>query len=236
MAPRGHTPAGRPLKTHPNMANNKRSFYDKVFENNRKWVAGKKAENPDFFKHLAEGQHPEIFFVGCSDSRVTAEDLMGAGPGEVFVHRNISNVIGSTDLNALSVLEYAVSALEVDHVVICGHYGCGGVKAAMQPRDLGLLNPWLRMIRDVYRLHHQELDAIADEDQRYRRLVELNVEEQCINVAKSACFQKRYLAHRLPEIHGWVFDMATGELVDLHFDYEAKLAEIRKIYDLKPRV
>lgn len=216
------------------MAEQDKSFFDSVFENNQRWVAEKKAVDPGYFQRLAQGQNPEILFVGCSDSRVTAEELMGAEPGQVFVHRNISNMVGSTDLNALSVVEYAIGALQVKHVVICGHYGCGGVKAAMQARDLGLLNPWLRRIRDVYRLHRAELDAIGNERKRYDRLVELNVEEQCINVIKTAVFQKAYLNSGTPVVHGWVFDMETGELVDLEFDFKKRLEEIRQIYDLKP--
>ena len=212
------------------------TLFERVFENNRKWIAERKAVDPDYFKHLAQGQKPEVLFIGCSDSRVTAEELMGAMPGEVFVHRNISNVVGSTDLNALSVVEYAIGALQVKHVVVCGHYGCGGVKAAMEPQDLGLLNPWLRRIRDVYRLHRKELDAITDEQKRYDRLVELNVEEQCLNVIKTAVFQKSFLRGGTPAVHGWVFNMATGELVDLHFDFEARLEEVREIYDLKPKI
>lgn len=216
------------------MAEQDPSFFDNVFENNRKWVADKLAADPEYFQRLAQGQTPEVLFVGCSDSRVTAEELMGAHPGEVFVHRNISNMVGSTDLNALSVVEYAIGALQVKHVVICGHYGCGGVKAAMQAQDLGLLNPWLRRIRDVYRFHRAELDGIANDRKRYDRLVELNVEEQCINVIKTAVFQKAYLTGGTPIVHGWVFDMETGELVDLEFDFRKKLEEIREIYDLKP--
>lgn len=208
------------------------TFFKQVFENNRKWVAGKLAVDPAYFEQLAQGQNPEILFVGCSDSRVTAEELMGAKPGEMFVHRNISNIVGSADLNALSVVEYAIGTLKVKHVVVCGHYGCGGVKAAMQAQDLGLLNPWLRQIRDVYRLHKAELTAITDGQERYDRLVELNVEEQCINVIKTAVFQRAYLRDGLPSVHGWVFDMRTGELVDLNFDFVAKLEEVRQIYDL----
>ena len=207
-------------------------FYQQVFENNRKWIAEKKLVDKDYFKHLAQGQSPEILYIGCSDSRATAEELMGAGPGEVFVHRNIANVVGSADLNALSVIEYAVAALHVKRVVVCGHYGCGGVKAAMEAKDLGLINPWLRQIRDVYRFHRAELDAIKDEELRYRRLVELNVEEQCINVIKTAVLQKSWLRDKTPTVHGWVFDMRTGELIDLHFDFPGKLEEVRQIYDL----
>src|SRR5690606_10953227 len=190
--------------------------------------------NKDYFSLLAQGQKPEILYIGCSDSRATAEELMGAAPGEVFVHRNIANLVGSADLNALSVVEYAIGALHVKRVVVCGHYGCGGVKAAMEAKDLGLINPWLRQIRDVYRLHRAELDAITDLAARYRRLVELNVEEQCINVIKTAILQKSWLRNGTPTVHGWVFDMHTGELVDLHFDFPGKLEEIREIYDLGP--
>lgn len=207
-------------------------FYKQVFENNKKWIKEKEATDKDFFKHLAEGQSPEILYIGCSDSRATAEDLMGAQPGQVFVHRNIANVVGSADLNSLSVIEYAVGHLKVKHVVVCGHYYCGGVKAAMHAQDLGILNPWLRYIRDVYRIHRKELDAIADDDLRYRRLVELNVEEQCINVIKTAVVQKEYLNNGSPTVHGWVFDVRSGELIDLKIDFEQKMKDIREIYDL----
>ncbi|MCC6542276.1 MAG: carbonic anhydrase [Flavobacteriales bacterium] len=208
------------------------SLYDRVFENNQRWIEKNTASDADFFAHLAQGQEPGILYIGCSDSRVTAEELMGMKPGEVFVHRNLANMVGSNDLNALSVIEYAVGFLHVKHVVVCGHYFCGGVRAAMQAQDLGLLNPWLRSIRDVYRLHRLELDAIRDEGQRYRRLVELNVEEQCINVLKTAVVQKSYLKDRTPQVHGWVFDIGTGRLIDLRIDFEARLRDIQAIYDL----
>ncbi|HET9930499.1 MAG TPA: carbonic anhydrase [Polyangiaceae bacterium] len=210
----------------------KTGFYAQVFENNRKWAAEKLALDPKYFERLAEGQSPEILYIGCSDSRITAEELMGAGPGEVFVHRNIANVVGASDLNALSVIEFAVAHLNVKHVVVCGHYECGGVRAAMQPKDLGVLNPWLRNIRDVYRLHVEELSAIQDEHQRYRRLIELNVEEQCVNVIKTAVFQKMFLATGRPTVHGWVFDIRGGRLVDLRIDFARKLTGIREVYDL----
>lgn len=210
----------------------RKGFYAQVFENNRQWIAEKLAGDERYFERLAEGQSPEILYIGCSDSRITAEDLMGAEPGEVFVHRNIANIVGTTDLSALSVIEYAIAHLGVKHVVVCGHYECGGVKAAMQPQDLGILNPWLRNIRDVYRLHQQELSAIEDEGQRYRRLVELNVEEQCVNVIKTAVFQRVYLSGGTPSIHGWVFDIHDGRLIDLRIDFVRKLAGIRELYDL----
>ncbi|MEQ8423428.1 MAG: carbonic anhydrase, partial [Cyclobacteriaceae bacterium] len=149
--------------------------YQEIFENNKKWIAEKKASDKEFFEKLSQGQNPDFLYIGCSDSRATAEELMGAKPGEVFVHRNIANVISNVDLNVMSVINYAVAHLKVKHVVVCGHYFCGGVKAAMQAQDLGILNPWLRNIRDVYRLHKTELNAIADEEKRYMRLVELNV-------------------------------------------------------------
>ena len=163
---------------------------------------------------------------------MTAEELMGVEPGEVFVHRNVANVIANTDLNAMSVIDYAVGTLEVKHIVVCGHYFCGGVKAAMQAKDLGILNPWLRNIRDVYRLHKTELNAITDENKRYNRLVELNVEEQCINVIKTAVVQKTYLKGGYPLVHGWVFDVQSGQLIDLKIDFDEKLHEIQEIYNL----
>jgi carbonic anhydrase len=206
--------------------------YDRIFQNNRKWVADKIAADPDFFESLAKGQEPLILYIGCSDSRVTAEDLMGAGPGEVFVHRNIGNVVSATDLNVMSVITYAIDHLHVKHIVVCGHYYCGGVKAAMQAKDLGLLNPWLTNIRDIYRLNQTALDAIVDEDQRYNRLIELNVEEQCLNIIKTAAMQREYLGTGYPQVHGWVFDVKTGKLIDLEIDFRSKLQGVWEIYNL----
>jgi carbonic anhydrase len=206
--------------------------YERIFENNRNWVAEKKASDKDFFDNLAKGQHPDFLYIGCSDSRVTAEELMGLKPGELFVHRNIGNVISNNDLNAMSVINYAVTQLQVKHIVVCGHYECGGVKAAMQSRDLGILNPWLRNIRDVYRLHKDELNVIRNDAERYNRLVELNTEEQCINIMKTAVVQKAYLKQGYPKVHGWIFDVRTGKLIDLHFDFRKKLKDIQEIYNL----
>ncbi|TGD82809.1 carbonic anhydrase [Hymenobacter wooponensis] len=206
--------------------------YDDIFNNNRQWVETHTASNPAFLEALISDQKPDYLYIGCSDSRVTAEDLMGVKPGEVFVHRNIANLVNNIDLNAMSVIEYAVRYLNVKHIVVCGHYGCGGVKHAMQAKDLGLLNPWLRNIRDVYRLHHTELDAIEDTTARYNRLVELNVQEQCVNVAKTAVVQQMYLQKGYPTVHGWVFDLQTGLLKDLNLDFEHILHDIQKIYDL----
>ncbi len=204
---------------------------EKVFKNNEKWIAQKLAVDSNYFENLSKGQSPEILYIGCSDSRVTAEDLMGVEPGEVFVHRNIANMVISIDLNVMSVLNYAVRHLKVNHVVVCGHYFCGGVKAAMIAQDMGILNPWLRNIRDVYRLHKDELNAISDENKRYNRLVELNVQEQCVNLIKTAAIQEAYKERGL-QVHGWVFDIHSGKLIDLNIDFPKVLKDIMEIYDL----
>lgn len=206
--------------------------YDQIFENNRRWVAEMEGKNPDYFKKMAEGQTPEYLFIGCSDSRVPANQIMGLEPGDVFVHRNVSNIVADIDLNATSVIEYAVSVLGVKHLVVCGHYGCGGVAAAMKSEDLGILNPWLRRVRDVYRLYSDELNAIEDEHKRYDRLVELNVQEQCINLIKMACVQKAYLKGGYPIVHGWVFGLNNGLIKDLKIDFPGILKGVQKIYDL----
>lgn len=207
-------------------------LYNKIFENNKKWVAEKKSTNSQFFEHLAQGQSPEFLYIGCSDSRVTAEEMTGMEPGQMFVHRNVANLVPNNDNSSAAVIEYAVAYLNVKHVVVCGHYDCGGIKAAMQPDDMGVLNPWLRNVRDVYRLHKETLNAITDQEARYKKLVELNVEEQCLNVIKMAVLQKTYLKKGFPTVHGWVFDMRTGNLIDLKLDFPKKLAGIREIYDL----
>ncbi len=206
--------------------------YEDIFEKNRQWVQRMKATDVQFFEKLSEGQNPDFLYIGCSDSRVTAEDLMGLQPGEVFVHRNIGNVISNSDLNAMSVINYAVAHLHVKHIVVCGHYECGGVKAAMEPRDMGIINPWLRNIRDVYRMHKDELNAIPADNERYNRLVELNVEEQCFNVIKTAVVQRTYLKNSFPVVHGWIFDVKTGQLIDLMLDFPEMLKEVQEIYNL----
>lgn len=206
--------------------------YEQLFENNKKWVADNVAKNTDFLEKLSRDQTPEYLYIGCSDSRVPANDIMGLEPGEVFVHRNVANLVVSIDLNVMSVINYAVRHLKVKHVIVCGHYNCGGVKAAMTPTDLGILNPWLRNIRDVYRLHEAELDSITDEHAKYNRLVELNVYEQCLNVIKTAAVQEEYIESGYPRVHAWVFDLKTGLLKDLQFDFEASLKKIQKLYDL----
>ena len=206
--------------------------YKNIFENNQKWIDEKIGQDADFFKKLAEEQAPEYLYIGCSDSRATAEELMGMRPGEVFVHRNIANVVNTLDMSSTAVIQYAVQHLKVKHIIVCGHYGCGGVKAAMTPQDFGLMNPWLRTIRDVYRLHQAELDAIEDEQKKYDRLIELNVQEQCINVIKMAVVQERYILDHYPIVHGLVFDLKTGKLIDLEIDFEKILKDIQKVYDL----
>jgi carbonic anhydrase len=205
--------------------------FDKIFEHNKSWINKQLENNKNYFSELASGQSPEVLYIGCSDSRVTAEELMGAKPGEVFVHRNIANMVPNTDLNSQSVINYAVKYLKVKHIVVCGHYECGGVKSAMQQSDLGILNPWLRNIRDVFRLHREELMAIENEKERYEKLVEINVYEQCINVMKTAEVQQA-MAERGIKVHGWIFDMHTGNIVDLKINIEERMKDIQSIYKL----
>lgn len=208
-----------------------------IFENNEKWITEKLQQSSNYFSELAKGQSPDILYIGCSDSRVTAEDLMGIQPGEAFIHRNIANLVPNTDLNSKSVIDYAVKHLKVKHIVVCGHYNCGGVKAAMENENLGILNPWLGNIRDIYRLHSEELSAITDIHERYNRLIELNVAEQCLNVAKIPEVQEAMLNHSLT-MHGWVFDVKTGKLIDLTSDFiahfKADRNKIADIYFFKP--
>lgn len=202
-----------------------------IFKNNEEWIKNHLEEDPSYFEKLAEGQEPKYLYIGCSDSRVSAEAVMGAKPGEVFVHRNIANLAPNNDLNILSVVVYAVKHLKVKHIVVCGHYNCGGIKAAMQPDDMGILNPWLRNIRDVVRLHQKELEAIDSEEKRYRRLVELNVQEQCLNVVKMKEVQRAILDRNL-RVHGWVFDISTGRLIDLKIDFQEIAEHLGDIYKL----
>jgi carbonic anhydrase len=202
-----------------------------IFANNQKWITEKLSTDQYYFEKLISGQKPEILYIGCSDSRVTAEELMGMQPGDVFVHRNIANMVPNSDLNVMSVISYAVSHLKVDHIVVCGHYYCGGVQAAMQSADMGILNPWLRNIRDVYRIHKKELNAIVNEGDRFNRLVELNVQEQCVNVIKTPDVQKAIKERNLT-VHGWVFDVGTGTLKDLKIDFAKILEGIMEIYKI----
>ena len=202
-----------------------------IFENNKKWVVKQLEIDEHYFEKLSKGQSPEFLYIGCSDSRVSAEELMGLEPGEVFVHRNIANMVPNTDLNSMSVINYSVVQLKVNHIVVCGHYGCGGVLAAMQQSDLGILNPWLRNIRDVYRIHRKTLDAITNEEEKYKKLVELNVQEQCINVIKTAEVQKAFKERGL-RVYGWIFDIHSGNLIDLNINFTEILKDITKIYKI----
>lgn len=209
---------------------------DRIFVNNKEWINKKLAIDKDYFKKLSQAQSPDILYIGCSDSRVSAGDLMEVEPASVFVHRNIANLVPNTDINSKSVIEYAVTHLKVKHIVICGHYNCGGIIAAMEKENLGMLNPWLGNIRDVYRLHYEELEAIQDQKKRYKRLVELNVAEQCINTLKIPAVQEALLNKQI-EMHGWVFDIETGLLIDLTLDimneFSNKTSVVSNIYRIK---
>lgn len=209
-------------------------MFEQIFANNKKWISDKLSVDPGYFDALSKGQHPEYLYIGCSDSRVTAEDLMGLNPGEVFIHRNIANLVVSTDNNLNAVVQYAVEYLKVKHIIVCGHYECGGIRAALHPSDMGQLNSWLQTLRDVYRLHRRELDAIKEDQARFDRLVELNVKEQCLNIIKIDHVQREWYKSRMPTIHGWVFNVRSGELIDLGLDMEKEFSHIRSIYDLKP--
>jgi carbonic anhydrase len=183
---------------------------ESLLDHNKAWARRRVEEDPQFFKRLLGLQSPKFLWVGCSDSRVPANEITGTEPGEIFVHRNVANLVVHTDINLLSVLEYAVTQLKVEHVIVCGHYGCGGVLAAMRRNSFGVLNKWLRNIKDVYRLHEPELDACPDEDSRARLLVELNVREQVLNLAKTSILQKAWKYEHRPVLHGWVYGLENG--------------------------
>lgn len=201
-------------------------LYQQVFENNQKWVTSRVEKDPEYFSRMAKGQSPEFLYIGCSDSRVQPEDFMSVEPGHIFVHRNIANVIPNNDISSISVIQYAVEHLGVKHIIVCGHYGCGGVKAAVSHQDFGKINIWLRNIQDVYRLHRDELNSITDEEARHRRLVDLNVREQCLNVMKMSFVQHRYFETRDIQIHGWVYDIENGLVHDLQIDMDAMLRDL----------
>lgn len=189
--------------------------YKRLLLNNKAWVQDKLNLREDYFTRMSENQKPDFLWIGCSDSRVPAEDITGVEPGEIFVHRNIANLVIHTDFSVLSVLQYAVEVLEVNHIIVCGHYGCGGIRTAMSRKSLGLINKWLRHIKDVYRLHASELDSITDEQMRYERLVELNVIEQVQHLAEISFIQRSWKNKKRPMVHGWTYDIHTGYLKDL---------------------
>jgi len=205
--------------------------YEKLLLENKVWAAEKVMDNPDFFNRLSKIQTPDFLWIGCSDSRVPANEITGTQPGEIFVHRNIANMVVHTDLNLLSVLQYAVEVLKVKHIIVCGHYGCGGVKAAFSNHSLGLIDKWLRNIKDVYRIHQDEINHIEGEEKKINRLVELNVQEQVMNLAKTSIVQNAWKHQQQPHLHGWVygldngiinpvFEMSVGSYIDPFYKYD----------------
>lgn len=207
-------------------------FYKKILDNNKKWVQNKLAISPDYFKNLADGQNPPLLWIGCSDSRVPANEIIGAEPGEVFVHRNIANMVVHSDMNMLSVLDYAVNALKVKHVIVCGHYGCGGVKAAMGNSSIGIIDNWIRHIKDVYRFHQDELDAISDEKERFNKFVEVNVKEQVMDLAKTSIVQNAWKNGQDLSLHGWVYGLNDGYVTDLGVNFSCD-KDLDDVFQLK---
>ena len=205
--------------------------YARLIENNKTWVAEQLQLDPGFFENLSKGQAPEYLWIGCSDSRVPAESITGTEPGEMFVHRNIANMVVHSDMNMLSVLSYAVEVLKVKHVIVCGHYGCGGVMAAMKNQQFGLIDNWLRHIKDVYRYHHQELDAIEDETLRARRFVEVNVQEQVHDLGKTSIVQNAWKRNQPLHLHGWVYDIHDGLINDLGVNFTCP-KDLHSVYHL----
>ena len=205
--------------------------YLRLLENNKNWVREQLELDPDFFERLSRGQSPDYLWIGCSDSRVPANQITGTDPGEVFVHRNIANMVVHSDMNMLSVLSYAVDVLKVKHIIVCGHYGCGGVIAAMKNQQFGLIDNWLRHIKDVYRYHHVELDAIEDEDLRARRFVEVNVQEQVHDLGKTSIVQNAWKRNQPLHIHGWVYDIKDGLINDLKVTFTCT-KDLHKVYHL----
>ncbi len=184
--------------------------YERLLLENKAWAKEKLHDDPDYFNRLVDVQTPDFLWIGCSDSRVPANEITGTQPGKIFVHRNIANMVIHTDLNLLSVLQYAVEVLKVKHIIVCGHYGCGGVKAAMTNHNFGIINKWIRNIKDVHRFHREEIDAIQDENIQLNRMIELNVQEQVLNLAKTSIIQKSWKERQGPDLHGWVYDLHDG--------------------------
>lgn len=207
-------------------------FYRKILDNNKEWVESTLAEDPNYFTDLAKGQTPPLLWIGCSDSRVPANEIIGAKPGEVFVHRNIANMVVHSDMNMLSVLDYAVNVLKVKHVLVCGHYGCGGIKAAMGNDSVGIIDNWIRHIKDVYRLHKVELDGIKDETERFNRFVELNVIEQVCDLAKTSIVQSAWKNGQELSLHGWAYGLNSGFVTDLNVNFSSD-KDLDDVYQLK---
>ena len=208
-------------------------LYQELLDGNRKWVQERLAKDPEYFEKLSRGQSPQFLWIGCSDSRVPANEITCTQPGDIFVHRNIANMVVHSDMNMLSVLDFAVNILKVKHVIVCGHYGCGGVAAAMKNEQFGLVDNWLRFIKDVYRLHADELDAIKDHTQKFDRYVELNVIEQVLDLSKTSIIQNAWTERNSPTIHGWVYSLKTGLIKDLGVSLDSTKA-LPKIYNIKP--
>ena len=206
-------------------------FYKKILDNNKKWVEDQLSLDPEYFKDLALGQKPPLLWIGCSDSRVPANEIIGAKPGEVFVHRNIANMVIHSDMNMLSVLDYAVNVLKVKHVIVCGHYGCGGVKAAMGNDSIGIIDNWIRHIKDIYRLHDKYLNGIADETARFNAFVEINVKEQVFDLAKTSIIQSAWKNGQEVAIHGWVYGLNSGFVTDLGVNFSSD-QDLDKVYQL----
>lgn len=207
-------------------------FYKKILDNNKKWVENSLALDPNYFENLAVGQSPPLLWIGCSDSRVPANEIVGAKPGEVFVHRNIANMVIHTDMNMLSVLDYAVNVLKVKHVIVCGHYGCGGVQAALGNQSIGIIDNWIRHIKDVYRLHQKQLDAIDNETDRFNAFVEINVKEQVFDLAKTSIVQSAWKKGQDLTLHGWVYGLNSGFVTDLDVNITSDI-ELDSVYQLK---
>lgn len=205
--------------------------YQQLLDNNKKWVDAQLTKDPNFFKKLANGQQPPVLWIGCADSRVPANQIVGAEPGEIFVHRNIANMVIHSDMNMLSVLDYAVNALKIKHIIVCGHYGCGGVKAAMGNDSIGLIDNWLRHIKDVYRFNIEELDAIKDEEKRFDRFVELNVVEQVFDLSRTTIVQNAWNNGQDLHIHGWVYGIGNGLVKDLEVNVGSN-KDLDKVYQL----
>jgi carbonic anhydrase len=197
------------------MKSKKSKAYEKLIENNKEWAATVVKDDPEFFSRLSNTQKPDFLWIGCSDSRVPADRITGTQPGEIFVHRNIANMVIHTDMNLLAVLEYAVDHLDVKHIIVCGHYGCGGVKAAMSRHNFDLINKWIRNIKDVYRMHRDTIDFQTKPEDRLNKLIELNVEEQVMNLAKTSIVQKAWKNKKSPEIHGWVYSLEDGLIKEI---------------------
>jgi carbonic anhydrase len=207
-------------------------LYKNLLENNKKWVDQQLAIDESFFEDLAKGQNPQLLWIGCSDSRVPANEIVGAKPGDVFVHRNIANMVVHSDMNMLSVLDYAVNVLKVKHVIVCGHYGCGGVKAAMGNNSIGIIDNWIRHIKDTYRLHQKELDAIENEEERFNKFVEVNVKEQVFDLAKTSIVQNAWRNSQKLYLHGWVYGLNSGYVTDLNVNISSE-KDLDDVYQLK---